>query len=267
MYTNFTNPNLVTSNRSVIESAKAQLVFNYDSEGLALYLLVDGANLLHIPNGPGSIADLAEMTNRHLTIKSSPTEIASAILSMSPSFVYLDSNLFYVSSNISFPSGGLKVTTGDLRPINRNKNGNMDVIDMPLNANVAECSVMFATYPLGKIPGSKSAFHKPDMPDHEFVTGWVGVKVNGHDVEAHFYAGDPTPATGVHAGIIETEIHGKGIEGADAKSVAYAFMRNVEGMDAILGPVFINGLSSHEVTTDARGIVWIPLAYMLPHTH
>ena len=44
----FTNPNLVTSNRSVIESAKAQLVFNYDSEGLALYLLVDGANLLHM---------------------------------------------------------------------------------------------------------------------------------------------------------------------------------------------------------------------------
>ena len=76
MSTNFTNPNLVTPTRTVNESANAQLLFNYDKGGhLAIFLVVDGANLLHIPQGPTSIFQLAVMSRRPLTITPLPRKL------------------------------------------------------------------------------------------------------------------------------------------------------------------------------------------------
>ena len=267
MSTNFTNPNVVTPNRTVNESANAQLLFNYDKGGhLAIFLVVDGANLLHIPQGPTSIFQLAVMSRRPLTINSSPKEIASAIFSLNPSFVYFTEGdkekVFYHAQNITFPAGGLKVEDSELKPFKFDENGKMNVINMPLNANTVNCRVTFATYRMIEAPSNKS-----DEPPVEFLPGWVGVKVGsrkvaqGHSIDAVFYVGDPAPSVGIVVTDLETEIIGDKLTGRDAATVAWAFMSKIEGTNLGMGPVYMEGVSGREITTGDDDVVWIPVAY------
>lgn len=267
MSTNFTNPNLVTPTRTVNESANAQLLFNYDKVGhLAIFLVVDGANLLHIPQGPTSIFQLSVMSRRPLTINSSPKAIANAIFSLNPSFVYFtegdEEKAFYHAQNITFPAGGLKVENSELKPFKFDENGNMNVINMPLNAHTVNCRVTFATYRMIEAPS-----YKPDEPPVEFLPGWVGVKVGsrkvaqGHSIDAVFYTGDPAPSVGIVVTDLETEIIGENLMGADAATVAWAFMSEIEGTNLGMGPVYMEGVSGRGITTGDDGVVWIPVAY------